>query len=128
MNNNLGIKVKLKNKFSVIKETLERIGIRAEQKKKFYPSCYLVEDEDAYRIYHFKELFIKDGNESTFNDKDEYRRNTICFLMKNWDLIEIDEDTEDMGILVEKLDILPYKDKGRYRICHKYLFKRDVKI
>jgi hypothetical protein len=122
----LGIKVSLNENFSVIKETLERIGIKAEEHKKFYPSCYLVETEGEYRIYHFKELFLKDGKESTFNDKDEYRRNTICFLLKKWGLIEIEEKAE--GILVEKIDILPFKDKGKYRICHKYLFKRNVEL
>jgi hypothetical protein len=124
----LGVEVELLGNFSVIKETLERIGIIAREKKKFYPSCYLVEDEGEYRIYHFKELFLKDGNESTYVDKDRFRRNTICFLLQKWGLIKIVNPAEDDAkeILVEKVDILPHKDKNRYRICHKYLFKRSI--
>lgn len=130
MTEELGIKVDILKNFSIIKETLERIGIKAEEQKKFYPSCYLVEENGEYKIYHFKELFLKDGKQSTYTDKDMYRRNTICFLLKNWGLIELDEsvkDKEDVNsILVEKVDVLPFPEKHKYRICHKYLFKRSV--
>jgi hypothetical protein len=124
----LGVEVELLGNFSVIKETLERIGINAREKKKFYPSCYLVEDEGEYRIYHFKELFLKDGNDSSYVEKDRFRRNTICFLLQKWGLIKVKDPAGDDAkeILVEKVDILPHKDKGMYRICHKYLFKRSV--
>ena len=125
----LGVSVELSENFSVIKETLERMGVMAKEKRKFFPSCYLVEDDDgSFKVYHFKELFLKDGKDSTYDDKDRYRRNTICFLLQKWGLVKLIDSKADNAkeILVEKVDILPYKEKDNFRICHKYLFKREV--
>ena len=125
----LGVKVKLLTSFAVVKETLERMGIVNWEKHKIFPSCYLVEDDEGqFKIYHFKELFEKEGKKSDFfdedNDKDLYRRNTIIYNLKNWELIELEEEIN--GILVEKIDVVKFKDKKNYRICHKYLFKRNI--
>ena len=51
----LGIKVELVKNYPLVKETLERMGVRNGKDKKFFPSCYCVEEDDGtYRIYHFK--------------------------------------------------------------------------
>jgi hypothetical protein len=122
--NELGVEVTLKKSYPLVKETLERMGIRNSQDKKFFPSCYCVEENDTFRIYHFKELFIKDGNESTYNDLDELRRNTIIHFLKKWEFIDTDYKIEE--ILVKKIDVLNHEDKHNFRICHKYFFKRQV--
>ena len=125
MSDDYGISVKLKKNFSLVKETLERMGIRNSQEKKFFPSCYCVGNEDdGYKIYHFKELFALDGNESTYNDLDELRRNTIAHFLEKWGLVELDEPIET--ILEKKIDVLSYNDKPNYRICHKYFFKTHI--
>jgi len=124
-NNSLGVKITLKQPFAVVKETLERVGICNKEVKKIFPSCYLVEiDEGIYKIFHFKELFIKENKEADYSDKDQYRRNTICFLLKEWGLIEVEDELNE--ILIEKIDVIPFSEKKNYRICHKYLFKRAV--
>jgi hypothetical protein len=128
-NKKLGVSVELIENFLVIKETLERIGIRNKEEKKFFPSCYIVEDEnkkDSYKIYHFKELFIKEGKESTYDEVDELRRNTIVFLLQNWKLIKPIDPIED--IQVKKVDVISHKEKHEYTICHKYIFKRKIDI
>ncbi len=130
MSEKLGVSVSLKVPFAIVKETLERIGICNREKRRIFPSCYIVEENNEYKIYHFKELFLKDGKESDFfdenNDKDMYRRNTVIYLLKNWGLIEVEEELT--GILVEKIDVVSFKDKNQYKICHKYLFKRNISI
>jgi len=134
-NEDLGVKVDIKVPFSVIKETLERIGIVNNETKKIYPSCYIVEEivegKVEHKIYHFKELFIKEGKQSSFfdknDDKDLYRRNTIIYLLQEWGLIKVLSNNVE-GILVEKIDVVSHKMKHLYKICHKYLFKNNIKL
>lgn len=121
----LGIPVTLKKNYPLVAETLERMGIKNSQMKKFFPSCYCIKDEkDNYRIYHFKELFTKEGKESTYDEVDELRRNTIIFLLKKWELIDCETNIKE--ILVQKIDVLNHGEKNDYRICHKYFFKKNV--
>jgi len=120
-----GVRVELKKNYPLVKETLERMGIRNAKEKKFFPSCYCVEEDDGtYRIYHFKELFIKEGKESDYNDLDQLRRDTILHFLKKWGLVDFEQEIE--SILVQKIDVLNHKDRPDYRICHKYYFKKSV--
>jgi hypothetical protein len=121
----LGVEIKLTKNYSLVRETLERMGIRNAQEKKFFPSCYCIEENDGtYRIYHFKELFEKEGKKSNYDDLDELRRDTIIHFLKKWNLIESDYEVD--SILVQKIDVLNHKDKPKYKICHKYFFKKKL--
>jgi hypothetical protein len=124
MNKELGVPVTLTKNFALVKETLERIGVRNSQEKKFFPSCYIVEENGEFRIYHFKELFIKEGKQSDYDDLDELRRNTIVHFVKKWGLIETEYDISE--ILAQKIDVLNHRDKPDYKICHKYYFKKKI--
>jgi hypothetical protein len=125
MSKELGVKVNLRKNYPLVKETLERMGIRNAEEKKFFPSCYCVEEDDGtFRVYHFKELFIKEGKRSNFDDLDELRRNTIVHFLKKWDLVDFEQEIDE--ILVQKIDVLNHKDKRDYKICHKYYFKKKV--
>jgi len=126
----LGVKVTLKKPFAVVKETLERVGICNRETRKMYPSCYIIEEikDELYKIYHFKELFLKEGKKSDYFEKEieMFRRNTIIFNLKNWGMIDVEDEIQ--GILVDKIDVLKYGEKKDYRICHKYLFKKNIEI
>ena len=74
--NKIGIKILLKKDYPVVCETLERIGIVNKIEKKIFPSCYCIkysdqEGVDAYKICHFKEMFLLQNKHSTFNDLDK---------------------------------------------------------
>lgn len=130
MSSNVGISVKLKEDFSVVRETLERIGIINRKKKAFYPSCYCVETskEGIYKIVHFKELFPLAGRETTFDEVDKIRRKTIVHLLKNWNLIDV-LNTDDIDeILSEKITVLKHSEKKDYTITHKYKFSKRIVI
>ena len=99
----LGVPVTLLKNYPLVKETLERIGVRNTQERKFFPSCYCVEENGEFRIYHFKELFEKEGKQSDYSDLDELRRNTIIHFMKKWGLIECGVDIQE--ILAQKIDV-----------------------
>jgi hypothetical protein len=125
-NEELGIPVTLKQGFLLVKETLERMGIRNQKEKKFFPSCYCVQEADgSYRIYHFKELFLKEGKDSTYDDLDKLRRDTITYFLEKWGLVAFDKG-DDFSIMEKKIDVLSYQDKPNYRICHKFIFRKKI--
>jgi hypothetical protein len=130
MNTDIGITVKLKEDFSVVRETLERIGIINKKTKTFYPSCYCVEAKQngMYKIVHFKELFPLFNRTSDFGEVDKLRRKTITHLLKNWNLIEI-VNTDDVDeILSEKIAVLKHSEKKEYTIVHKFKFSSKIII
>jgi len=120
----LGVEVSLIKNYALVRETLERIGIRNSQEKKFFPSCYCIEEQGKFKIYHFKELFLKEGKDSNYDDLDKLRRDTIIHFLKKWGLIESSYAIDE--ILVQKIDVLNHKDRPNYTICHKYYFKKKV--
>lgn len=123
-----GIKVTLKEDFSVVRETLERMGIRNNKTKNFYPSCYCVEtkEEGVYKIVHFKELFPYVNRETTFNDEDLIRLKTITHLLDSWGIVELIDDIDE--IMTEKITVLPHSEKRNYNIVHKFKFIKKIII
>ena len=122
----VGIEISLQKDFPVITETLNRVGIKNSHKKCFYPSCYCIEKDDKYFLVHFKELFLLDGKESSFDELDELRRNTIAFLLQKWNLITIEEKVDK--ILQERIDVLKKDEMNDYRIIQKYRFIRTINV
>lgn len=124
----IGIAVKLKEDFSVVRETLERLGIANRKKKTFFPSCYCVETREpgVYKIVHFKELFPLFQRKSTFDEVDKIRLKTIVHLLKNWNLVEIINSDDIDEILSEKITVLKHDEKKHYEIIHKFKFSRKV--
>jgi hypothetical protein len=116
-----GIKVTFdEGKFSVIKESLERMGIVNKTTRTLYPSCYILKKRGEYYILHFKRLFLLDGKEANLSDEDELRESAIVKLLQDWGLVTINDDS---FIVKDKYPIiftLPYKDKKEYTISNKY--------
>jgi hypothetical protein len=124
----IGIAVKLKEDFSIVRETLERIGIMNRKTKMFYPSCYCIEtkDPEIFRIVHFKELFPLFQKESTYNNIDSVRCKTIVHLIKNWNLIEVVDPSVIDEILSEKITVLKHAEKKDFQIIHKFKFSKKI--
>jgi len=113
------VKVELCADEKVIKETCNRCGIANKKKKILYPSCYLYEQDGEYYIAHFKELFLltRDNGYNNLSEEDVKRRNAVIFCLKNWGLIEVeDEDIEPHDVFVF---VLPHSQKRDWRISHK---------
>jgi hypothetical protein len=115
-----GIEVELVEHFSVIRETLDRIGIANKEKKILNPSCYLLHKRGAYTISHFKQLLALDGKKTNFSEEDFKRAVSIARLLEDWGLITIIDperydEVEDTFVFV-----LPYKQKSDWEIKHKY--------
>jgi len=124
MENNL-LEVKILVDDKVIKETLNRIGVANKKEKILYPSCYLYEKEGKYYLVHFKQMFLL-TRETAYNnicEEDILRRNAIAFCLRQWALIEVDEEKimpHDRYIFV-----LPHNQKAEWKISHKFNF-RDI--
>ena len=129
MEMNFGVKVNLKSDFSLIKETLTRIGICSQTKRVITPTCYLYYENNNYYICHFKELLAAfDEFPDELSEKDRNRRNAICTLLENWGLIEcIDNVYQEK--LEEDIFVLTHKQKKEYEysINHKFKSFTDLK-
>ena len=108
--------------FLKVKETLTRIGVSSRKENKLYQSCHILHKRGKYYIVHFKELFALDGLPTNLSDEDIGRRNTIANLLEEWELLEVvDPDkSEDPLTPINKIKILPYREKGDWELCPKY--------
>ncbi len=108
--------------FLKVKETLTRIGVSSRKEKKLYQSCHILHKRGKYYIVHFKELFALDGLPTNLSDEDIGRRNTIANLLEEWELLEVvdPEQSEDPLTPINKIKILPYREKGDWELCPKY--------
>ena len=116
------VEVKLLKDFSLVRETLRRIGVPTKDGR-FYPSCYILSKNNRqnYYLVHFKEMFILDGKSSSFCYEDKIRRNFIANLCENWGLIEVLDKTKiEERSEVNSVKILKYEELKNWDIVHKY--------
>ena len=107
--------------FLKVKETLTRIGVASKRDRKLYQSCHILHKQGRYFIVHFKELFLLDGNKSTFELTDVMRRNTIAQLLSDWGLITLVKAVEDEECApLRQIKIIPFREKGEWELCPKY--------
>jgi hypothetical protein len=119
----LGVEIKLKTKedFLKVKETLTRLGVSSKKEKKLYQSCHILHKRGRYAIMHFKEMFILDNLDSDITREDVQRRNTIVKLLVDWGLVEaVDVDRYSDQISLARIKILPHKEKGEWELIPKY--------
>ena len=104
----------------VIKETLTRIGIANKKEQILFLSCYLYQNFEDYYIVHFKEMFIltRSNGYNNISEEDLERKNSIIFCLKNWGLIDVDED--DIKNHDKFVYVLPFDQKSDWVISHKF--------
>lgn len=108
--------------FLKIKETLTRIGVPSKKENILYQSCHILHKRGKYYIVHFKELFSLDGKDSSIDETDIGRRNTIASLLEQWGLLAI-VDKEKVKAPVtpmSQIKIIPFKEKGDWELITKY--------
>jgi len=122
----LEVKLAEEEDFLKIKETLTRIGIASHKEKKLYQSCHILHNRGRYFIVHFKELFLLDGKKSDFTEDDLGRRNTIASLVEQWGLFRIVDYKrfEEPKTPLNKIKVLPFKDKDEWTLVSKYTVGR----
>lgn len=120
----LGVEVRLKTKddFLKVRETLTRMGVSSKKEKKLYQSCHILHKRGRYAIMHFKEMLELDGLETDISDNDLGRRNIIVKLLVDWGLVEaVDpEEYADPQLSLAQLKIIPHKEKKEWELIPKY--------
>ena len=115
----LEVRLKEPDDFLKIRETLSRIGVASRKERKLYQSCHILHKQGRYYIVHFKELFALDGKETNLSDNDIARRNTIAKLLKDWELVEIVNEVNDLAPL-SQIKIISYREKDEWILETKY--------
>ena len=123
----LEVRLKEPDDFLKIRETLSRIGVASRKERKLYQSCHILHKQGRYYIVHFKELFALDGKETNLSDNDIARRNTITKLIKDWELVEVVGELNDLAPL-SQIKIISFKEKDEWNLETKYNIgkKREV--
>ena len=123
----LEVRLKETDDFLKIRETLSRIGVASRKERKLFQSCHILHKQGRYYIVHFKELFALDGKETNLSDNDIARRNTIAKLLKDWELVEVVGEINDLAPL-SQIKIISFKEKDEWNLETKYNIgkKREV--
>jgi len=114
--------------FLKIRETLTRIGVSSRTEKKLWQSCHILHKRGKYYIVHFKEMFALDDLPTSIDSDDIGRRNTIACLLEEWGLLKIVNKAKIADkVPVNKIKILPFKEKNDWELCTKYHIGRSKK-
>jgi hypothetical protein len=114
--------------FLKVRETLTRIGVSSRAEKKLWQSCHILHKKGKYYIVHFKEMFALDELPTSINSEDTGRRNTIACLLEEWGLVKIVDKTKIVDkVPLNKIKILPFKEKNEWELCPKYHIGRSKK-
>ena len=105
--------------FLKVRETLTRIGVASKKEKTLYQSCHILHKQGRYYIVHFKELFALDGKETNLSENDIARRNTVANLLKEWGLVDVLGNTENVAPL-SQIKVLSYREKDEWTLETKY--------
>ena len=115
----LEVGLKEPDDFLKVRETLSRIGVASRKERKLYQSCHILHKQGRYYIVHFKELFALDGKKTNLSKNDIARRNTITNLLKDWDLITIIGEVEEVAPL-SQIKVLSFSEKNEWTLETKY--------
>ena len=125
LDNLLEVRLREKDDFLKIVETLTRIGISSRDKK-LVQTCHLFHKKGKYYICHFKELFKIDGVEKTNISLDDIeRRNAIAKLLQEWGLCEIMEKTKAEPSSLNRVKIVPFSKKNDYILKLNYTIGKN---
>ena len=115
----LEIGLKEPDDFLKVRETLSRIGVASRKERKLYQSCHILHKQGRYYIVHFKEIFALDGKETNLSENDIARRNTVANLLKEWGLVDVLGNTENVAPL-SQIKVLSYREKDEWTLETKY--------
>ena len=105
-----------------IRETLKRIGVLSKVRNELFQTCHLFSKAGKNYLVHFKEMYLLNGQFSTFSDSDKQRRDKIASLLNKWGFIKIVNPVVVGEIMKEMITIIPFKEKHNYILSKKYSF------
>lgn len=114
------IEVKLIKEFSIIRETLTRIGLGNAEHKVLAPSCYLLHKKGHYYLTHFKELMQLDGKSAELTDLDISVKNYIAQKLEELKYVEYIKKPTGLISNGNNIIFIRYSDKKDWTINSKY--------
>ncbi len=118
------VKLTSPEKFTVIMETLERIGMVSLHNKTLFQSCHILQKRGKFYIVHFKEMYALDNKECTLSIEDVAIRNLITTLLVKWGMVELVNTIEPEPIAnALSINIIPYKERQNWNLQPKYRFR-----
>ena len=115
----LEVSLKEPDDFLKVRETLSRIGVASRKERKLSQSCHILHKQGRYFIVHFKELFALDGKKTNLSMNDIARRNTIANLLKDWGLVELVGNADEVAPL-SQIKVLSFSEKSEWILETKY--------
>ena len=115
----LEVGLKEPDDFLKVRETLSRIGVASRKERKLYQSCHILHKQGRYYIVHFKELFALDGKKTNLSENDIARRNSIAKLLKDWGLVNVIGNAENVAPM-SQIKIISFKEKNEWILETKY--------
>jgi len=118
----LGVEITLNSpeNFLKVKETLTRIGVASRKTSTLTQSCHILHKRGRYSIFHFKELFMLDGKETTFSEEDAARRHAITLLLDEWGLLKPVKTIGNPVASMSNIKVIPHKDRANWQLVSKY--------
>lgn len=111
-------------KFSIVKETLTRIGIQNSERMKLFQSVHIFHKRGNYYLAHFKQMIALDGFNVDFTDEDYNRLLDIAQLLIDWGLVKpIDDDFK--APRENKFRVLKSSDAEQWELIPKFTIGKD---
>jgi len=121
------IKLKDKDDFLKICETLTRMGNKLGRKKKLQQICFILHKKNKYYLIHYKALDALDGDfRHVYDIEDVEKQNKIASLIDTWGLAEVVD-----RICLKDLDnvfvnVVPFKEKETWELIPMYEFGDEI--
>lgn len=113
------------DQFNIVRETLQRIGVKSHKTRKFIQSIHIFHKRGQYKLLHFKELFLIDGKLAEITEEDIFRRNLVAKMLSKWGLIQNSVDHLETGDVV--VDVLPHNQKADWILEAKYTLGKKLR-
>lgn len=104
--------------FLKITETLTRVGVVEENQQVLWQHCHILHKRGRYRILHYKELLILDGQEIELLDDEINLRDQVIGMFKKWGLVKTFPDFHPKKFVPFK--VVPYNQKSEWELKHHY--------
>ena len=119
--NMIEIKLKDSGSFRKIRESLTRMGVSHNSDRILYQSCHILHKASKYYICHFKEMYALDGRESTLSEEDIQRRNIICKMLRDWNLLDVVDEQQLLPMGEPRLvKVIKFSEVATWTLKPKY--------
>ena len=117
----LEVKLVKPQNFSIIRETLTRVGKKIRRGRRFNQYVHILHKKGKYYIVHYKDMLALDGIDYEISDYDESFRNRVGLMLEHWGLIQIiDREFFSEAVPFKEVDVLKAGDRNGWNLINFY--------